>query len=427
MMMADWETMSDDEFLETLDNIDEYEPDAQEPGESTDDTVEDTDPVIEEPTAEAENTETEDQIDDEDQKTEFYDADEEEESQEENTQVEDEEAEKVDETETKDEAEDGSEKKETETEEKETEEVNYQEEYAKILDQKNQLQGFYDEITSEFVANGKTVKGFSDPKKIIQSQQMAAGFVDKMAGFKQYKPFISALKAKGVLDDPDKFNFAMQLLEGDQEALKQQMKNVELDPLEVDMENIDYQPRNQMPSKIEMAFDDLVDSAQSHGVDVQVKNVISSKEWDDDSVIELLEDTQNSTDLVNHISSGIYDVVLDRISEKKRADFSQVYSNKPMIEQYREAAGELETEYLTYNQQKQAYEDHQRNGAQQKQNEEYKQKVELENAKAAKARKRATSASRTKPKSKKPKQVFDPDELSDQQMTDILDGLISGN
>ncbi len=431
--MADsWEDMNDEEFLNTLDDIDNYEP--------GDDNVEDTDQVDDGTTSENTDIETDNFHDDEGLENESEELNDEPEMHEENTQEAN--------------SDDGSDGSEAETGEGEEDgdvgsesdgktALNYEDEYKKILGERDQLRGFYDEVTSEFIANGKKVRGFDDPKKIIQAQQMAAGFADKMAGFKKYKPFIGTLKEKGFLEDPDKFNFAMQLLDGDPEALKQQMKNLEIDPVEMDMEDINFQPQNQLQSDIGVAFDELVENAGQRGVDQQVRQVVA-KDWDDDSVIELLNDPQSSNDLVSHISSGVYDVVQDRMSEKKRTDYNNVYTSKPMIEQYREAASELEGEYVNYMQQKQVYDQQMAqmqqnqqyggNGMQQQyaepvangQAEEYRRKVELQNAEAAKARKKASSVSRRKPKTKNTVKSFDPNDLSDSEMDQILDGLIVG-
>ncbi|OEU56877.1 MAG: hypothetical protein BA871_13040 [Desulfuromonadales bacterium C00003096] len=429
--MADksWEDMDDDEFLATLDDIDNYDPEGQneEEQEENEENIEDTDQQDTESEPEETEPDTEDSQDEEDPDTEEETLEEEEVPEEENAQTENED-EPVDEADTKDETEEPNPVEDGSDESKETEPEDYKEAYAKILEEKSRLQDFYNEITSEFVANGKTVRGFSDPKQIIKSQQMAAGFSDKMVGFKKYQPFIGALKEKGILEDPDKFNFAMQLLDGDPEAIKQQLKNLEIDPIEMDMENIDFKPKNQLQSDIAIAYDDLVETAGQYGVDDKVKAVIS-RDWDDDSVVQLLNDKQSSNDLVNHVSSGIYDIVQERMSEKKRTDYNNVYTSKPMIEQYREAARELESEYLQYTQQQQQEVQNTQNVApqeNQQQVEDYKQKVEEQNAQAAKARKKASSVSRKKPKTKNTKKSFDPDDLSDTEMDDILNGLIYG-
>ena len=69
------------------------------------------------------------------------------------------------------------------------------------------LKKFYDEIANaEFVANGKKVKGFTDPSKIIRSQQMLHDYSNKMRGINEYKPYLKALKDKGIIGNEEKFN-----------------------------------------------------------------------------------------------------------------------------------------------------------------------------------------------------------------------------
>jgi hypothetical protein len=68
---------------------------------------------------------------------------------------------------------------------------------AKELEELRKYKEFYDKVTGEFVANGRKVRGFTDPDKLIQAQQMAYGFSEKMAAFKKYKPYIKAIEDKG--------------------------------------------------------------------------------------------------------------------------------------------------------------------------------------------------------------------------------------
>jgi len=439
--MADeinYDDLSDEDFLNALE-----EAGLEESEESTEEEiVEDTNQEEESEEEEFEEPETNDQDDESDDDTgsnEEIEADDELEG---NTQIEtnsDEESE----PEGNDNESDESETNESPVEDgKETEEINYEEQYKALLGDNEKLRGFenfYNEVTSEFMANGKKIKGFTDPKKIIESQQMAAGFSDKMAGFSKYKPFMNTLKDKGMLDSPEKFNLAMNLLDGDPEAIKQHIKNLEIDPFEMDMENINYQGKNQVSSNLEIAYDDILESAKTQHVDQQVQQVIS-KDWDNESVIELLEDPQSSADLVNHISTGAYEVVQERMAEKKRTDINQIYASKPMIEQYREAAKEIESEYINLvnsrgqqqmqNQQYQQHVDEQAVQAemqkiqQERSNEEYRSKVEKQNAKSDAARKKATSVSKKKPRTKTTKKVFDPGNANEEEFTKYLDSIM---
>jgi hypothetical protein len=428
--------MSDDDFMQALDDA-SYE----ESNESVEENIEDTDQVDDQEPEETLEAETNEQIDDEAQDSEDDDDYDFDELAEENSQAENDDNEEESEDDSEDpENENANDQPGEEDESKETEELDYKAEYAKILEEKAQYEDFYNKVTGEFVVNGKKTRGFTDPEKIIQSQQMAGGFSEKMVAFKAYRPFMNTLKEKGMLDNPEKFNLAMQLLEGDPEALKKQLKDANIDPFEMGMENINYQSKNQVSSNIEIALDDVMESASQYGVDAQVREIISN-DWDDDSVIELLEDTQNSSDLINHISSGIYDIVQDRISEKRRVDVNQVYTSKPAIEQYREAAVELENEYMQYLQSNDAQSSQEEqepqktlvqadepadwiDGVNNQQTEEYAQKVEKQKAKTNEARRKATSLSKKKRATRKQKTEVDPLLLDDDGFTEYMDSLI---
>ena len=437
--VIDYDSMDDDQFLAALEDAGSVVEEEITEEEIIEDTNQEEDYVEED----SEETDTEQDDDESTVDTGSEDEIDTEEELEGNTQIETSNEDESTEPEGDAEKSNDSETNENPVEDgKETEEINYEEQYKTLLSDNERLHGFenfYNEVTSEFMANGKKVKGFTDPKKIIESQQMAAGFSDKMAGFSKYKPFMNTLKDKGMLDSPEKFNLAMNLLDGDQEAIKQHIKNLEIDPFEMDMENINYEGKNQVSSNLEIAYDEILENANTNHVRQEVQDVIRD-DWDDQSVISLLEDKQSSADLVNHISTGAYKVVQERMAEKKRTDVNQVYASKPMIEQYREAARELEGEYVNHvNAQQQQYQNQQYNQQQydeaavqaeiarieqERGDEEYRSKVEKQNAKADTARKKATSVSKKKPSTKTNKKVFDPGTANDEQFTKYLDSLI---
>jgi hypothetical protein len=431
--VVDLDSLSDDDFMAAIEAGSEP---IEEDTDSTDDThFEDTDQQEDTDELASEEPETNDLDDGQDDDTGFEDTGSDEEAGEENAQLNENGSEEEGEVANADDSKDNAETEDG-NESSEADEVDYKEQYAALMEKASELQRFKDEVTSEFIANGKRVRGFDDPKKIIQSQQMAAGYAEKMAEHKKYRPFLNTLKEKGFLENPDKFNLAMQLIDGDPEAIKKQIKDLEIDPFEMDMENINYAPKNQVASNIELAFDDLLDNAQQYNVDDQVRNVIS-KDWDDQSVVALLEDPESSSDLVKHISSGAYDVVQQRIAEKKRIDVNGVYTAQPAINQYREAAAELELEYLQYLEQNQGMQGNEQNIQNQTPpniqannvnpnvEQEYKSKVQKKNDDAAEARKRAASVSKKKKVVRTVKKdKMNPDNMSDDELTAYLDSIM---
>ena len=444
-MSTDYDKLSDEEFEDMLDNIDDV-----------DDTVEDTDQDDVESNEPETETDTKDDDDDQDWDTEEDDGEDEEDGSEENAHdlaEDDNESTEEDESdETGSEDEDDSEE---ETEDQPSPEnmtdknkIDYQKAYEDALVDKARLEEFFRESTQDFVANGKKMSAPKDPKKITQAFQKAAGFDEKMKSFKKYRPFITPLQEKGIIDNPDKFNLMMNALDGDQEAIKKMISDAEIDPIELDMDNINYQPKNAVASNIELAYGDVMESASQNGVRDQVQKVVSG-DWDDDSVLELLDDPQNSADLVNHLSTGIYDLVQERIAQKTMSDPHSIYSSKKSIEQYREAAQELEQEYKMFldqqqvadqgqpeqnmqvqdngygNQEYQFSEDEIQEEIERiKQERTYEAKVNKKNAQAAEGRKRAASLSKKKPRSKKRNTTFDPGKLSDDEFTAYLDSMI---
>jgi len=324
-----------------------------------------------------------------------------------------------------------------------TPETDYEKQYEELMSKNQELQGFYDQVTADFKANGKMVKGFKDPKKIIQSNQMAAGYGEKMAGFKQYRPFMAPLKERGMLEDLDKFNLAMNIIDGDKEALKQHIKNLEIDPvtdLDID-EGINYTGKNHASDETDLALDDMFERARSTGVEDQLRDVLFDK-WDRASAAELINDPISRKGIVDHLSTGVYDAVMERVSENKRTDADGLYSTKSNLVQYQLAAEELKREF---DQDVQA--ERERNEAQQAAEQarlqqeaeaaaeakrqadliaqqEYKAKV-AQNNKAEEARKKAASVSKRKSKPA-PKKAFDPMALDGDKFQDYFNSLITG-
>ncbi len=420
------DNLSDEDFMDMLENAPEV-PENEDVVEEN--IIEDTDQAEEEVDV-ADEAETEDSSDDESLETEEVENTGSDEADEVNTQKDDDGQEPDTDGENTDGA-DGT------GEEAETAKIDYKKQYEELAQNSAALQSFYDEITSDIVVNGKKTKGFSDPKMIIQAQQMAGNYNEKMRGIKQYRKFMDPIKKRGFLDNSGQFDLAMQLLDGDKEAIKKHIKDLEIDPFELDMENINYVQKNQTTSGIEIAYNDVMDNASKYGVEDEVSKVLQ-KDWDNESIVSLLDDPQSSADLVQHMSNGVYGAVTNRMAEKQRVDVNGVYGDKPTIEQYREAAAEIENEYKQYayndnlqrQQQAQQAQQEQAQQAQGQQNtqnqieEDYKKQVSKENKSAEDARRKATSISQKKKKVQPKKISEDPMDLSDDEFEKVISAMI---
>jgi len=288
---------------------------------------------------------------------------------------------------------------------------------------------FYDEVANaEFTANGKKVKGFADPAKIIQAQQMAYGYSDKMAGFKQYKPFMMPLKEKGFLDDPDKFNFLMEIADGNVDAIKAHIKHLKIDPMEMDLEEINYVAKDHRASDESISLQESIDLAEQVGVKDRLNKVIGG-EWDNSSVKEFVEDSAVRKHLIEHMSNGVYDLVQDKIKELKV--LHPTFLDQSNVNQYRTAYQELLKDYQAKAEAEvsvkatTSVEAEKAKLLEQQKQEEYKRSVAQKNKLADEQRKKAVSVNkRTKPVKKAA--AFDPMKLDGDDLDAFVDGLING-
>ena len=209
------------------------------------------------------------------------------------------------------------------------------------------LKKFYDEIANaEFVANGKKVKGFTDPSKIIRSQQMLHDYSNKMRGINEYKPYLKALKDKGIIGNEEKFNFAMSLLDGDKATIKKHLESLKIDPVDLELDddaNAQYSPRNYIPSKESLVLDEAMDIAKSSGVEDKLRTVIA-KEWDEESFGEFLRDPRVRNDLITHMQDGSFDTIQNKMTEMEMLDLTGSFRGLKSTDKYRAAIAEINRE-----------------------------------------------------------------------------------
>lgn len=210
----------------------------------------------------------------------------------------------------------------------ETEEVNYKEFYEKVA-------------LAKFTANGREVEGFKNPEDLIRAQQMLHGYSDKMKVFKEYKKFLKPLEERGIVADPEKFNLVMSLLDGDPEAIKKVLKDKNIDPLELDLEDIKYIPKVKLPSDAQLLIEETYEQAENLGVGSKFNRVIS-KDWDLPSLQEFVSNGAVRSDLLQHLKDGTYDIVQNEIKRMELLDSNGLLDGMTSVEKYRAAVVNLQ-------------------------------------------------------------------------------------
>ena len=222
---------------------------------------------------------------------------------------------------------------ESEDESEATEEINYKEFYEKVA-------------LAKFTANGREVEGFKNPDDLIRAQQMLHGYSDKMKVFKEYKPFIKTLEERGITADPEKFKLAMSLLDGDPEAIKKVLKDKNIDPLELDLDDIKYVPKVKLPSEAQLLIEETYEQAENLGVGSKFNRVIS-KDWDIPSLQEFVSNGAVRADLLQHLKDGTYDIVQNEIKRMELLDSTGVLDGMNSVEKYRAAIANLQRQVPT--------------------------------------------------------------------------------
>ena len=315
---------------------------------------------------------------------------------------------------------------------------------------------FYEALTNaEFKANGKMVKGFTDPAKIIRAQQMLYGFEEKMSGFKQYRPFVGSLKKTGMIDNPEKFNMMMDIMSGDKEALKAFIKSSNIDPIiDLDLDTVNYNGKNYIDSKQSLDIEDTLEIAKNLGIEDKFRETVGKK-WDDESFKEFTSTPEVREDLLEHMTNRInpndetspiiYDAVQDKIAEMKLLDNNGMFNAKSSINQYRAAVVALSNDLrarsgnqtiakkdennatITKAQPKQTtiadVEAEKAKILQKRKEDEYRAELEKKEKVDAEKRKKASSVSKTKPTTVEKKQKFDPLTLSGDDFRSYFDSL----
>lgn len=273
---------------------------------------------------------------------------------------------------------------------------------------------------------------------MVKARQMAGGLNEKFKAIKEIRPFLEPLKSRGLIDDPSKFNLAMQIIDGDKEALKQLMQERGIDPLvdeDMDMENIQYQEKNTLSSKEAIIYDDSLAVAKQYGVEDKFNKVVLD-EWDSKSLSVILGDSSLATEvsarLSQQISNGIYDEVMSEVENFESRDIDGSFGAKTSIEKYNIAADIVNARHFGKSSEKQVTENQvdvskvekaKKRIEEKRKKDSYTKKVKEQNRRADSERKKATASSSKKSKVAPAKKV-DPYSLEGDDLDEFVNELM---
>ena len=176
--------------------------------------------------------------------------------------------------------------------------------------QRVDYESVYKQIFKPFKANGKDIAPRT-AEDVISLMQMGANYTKKMQAMAPLRKTVETLN-KAEIKDED-LNFLIDLHKGDKEAIKQLVKKHNIDPMDLDLESIDYKPTNHRVSDADVEFKITLEDIEESLPKIQ--DVL--KTWDSQSKDRLLGDNKLLYALHEEIQRGRFDKVHGRLELEK--------------------------------------------------------------------------------------------------------------
>lgn len=152
-------------------------------------------------------------------------------------------------------------------------------------------------------------------EKARQLMQMGVDYSRKMADLKPYQRMMTSLERANLLDE-DKLNFLIDLHNKQPEAIKKLLKDSDIDPLDLDLEDSgNYRPNDYMVPESELAVDQVLDTIRPSPKFNDVVTTVQA--WDTASKRQLMDNPNVLQHLTAHMEAGIYDMIMDRLESDR--------------------------------------------------------------------------------------------------------------
>ena len=199
---------------------------------------------------------------------------------------------------------------------------------------------FYESVTKDFKAAGKIMPGVKDPDKFIKALQMATDYALKTAALKP------VLKKAKMLEDvtDEEFSEMLDFRKRNPEVIKKALKEAKLDPLDLDLEDIQYTPQSRIMSDADYEFKETIEKlSREDTVAFQRTQNIVLNELDDSSKTTVLSNPHILSALQSEVASGRFEKIQAQALQLKAFGG---YNNVPDIELYSYIASEMDKQAL---------------------------------------------------------------------------------
>lgn len=189
---------------------------------------------------------------------------------------------------------------------------------------------FYKTVMAPFKANGRMVQ-LNNAQEVISLMQKGTDYTRKTQDLARYKkPLLMLEKAK--LLDEDNVSFYIDLMNGNQEAIRKLLKDKNIDTFSLpsNEEPINYVPGPNTVSDVELAIDDTVRDIESKPYGNSFINDVYR--YDNRSKAYISQDPRIMEVLFQQKQSGIYDKIVTEVERQKI--IGNISPNTPFIDAY---------------------------------------------------------------------------------------------
>ena len=158
--------------------------------------------------------------------------------------------------------------------------------------------------------------------------QMGANYTKKMQSIAPMRKAVESLSNAGI-DSEEKLSYLIDLYKGDKEAIKQLLKNNQIDAMDLDLDEVNYSPNRQnIASDADVKFAETLSNINESLP--QIQNIID-KQWDAESKKILLSDPRALQALHEEIQMGRFEPVQKQLEVERT--FGR-YQGVPDIQAY---------------------------------------------------------------------------------------------
>lgn len=172
---------------------------------------------------------------------------------------------------------------------------------------------FYEQVTSDYKANGKIMPGLKSPEDFKAALAMASNYALKTTAI---KPHLGRIKMLRDISD-DELNEMMDFKNRNPDVIKKALKEAGIDPLDIDPDaKVDYRANDYSVSQAEVEFEEIIDTIKDTP-EFAVTSKVVTEVWDAESKKIMLNNPHLIKGLNEEIQMGRFDKIQGMIEQRK--------------------------------------------------------------------------------------------------------------